>query len=40
MSLKVHFSNSHLDFLPLNLGTVSDEHGEKFHLDISTMEKR
>jgi hypothetical protein len=37
--LKIHFSYSHLDFFPPNLGTVSDEHGESFHQDISTMEK-
>jgi hypothetical protein len=36
MSLKVH----HVDFFPDNLGTVSDEHGERFHQDISNMEKR
>jgi hypothetical protein len=36
MSLKVH----HLDFFPANLGTVSDQHGERFHQDISKMEKR
>jgi hypothetical protein len=39
MSLKVHFLDSHLDF-PENLGSVSDEHGEIFHQDISKMEKR
>ena len=40
MSLKVHFLHSHLDFFPENLGDVSDEHGERFHQDIVTMEKR
>jgi hypothetical protein len=40
MSLKVHFLDSHLDLFPENLGAVSDEHGERFHQDISTMEKR
>jgi hypothetical protein len=40
MSLKVHFLDSHLEFFPANLGTVSDEHGERFHQDISNMEKR
>jgi hypothetical protein len=40
MSLKVHFLDSHLDFFPENLGAVSDEHGERFHQDISNMEKR
>ncbi|UYV76875.1 LAMA2 [Cordylochernes scorpioides] len=40
MSLKIHFLHSHLDFFPENLGAVSDEHGERFHQDISSMEKR
>jgi hypothetical protein len=40
MSLKVHFLDSNLDFFPENLGAVSDEHGERFHQDISNMEKR
>ena len=40
MSLKIHFFHSHLDFFPQNLGDVSDEHGERFHQDISIMESR
>jgi hypothetical protein len=40
MSLKMHFLDSHLDFVRENLGAVSDEHGEPFHQDISAMEKR
>ena len=40
MSLKIHFLHSHLDFFPGNHGAVSDEHGECFHKDISSMEKR
>ncbi|XP_053968164.1 uncharacterized protein LOC128869618 [Anastrepha ludens] len=40
MSLKIHFLDSHLDFFPQNCGDVSDEHGERFHQDIKTMEKR
>ncbi|UYV74694.1 hypothetical protein LAZ67_12000587 [Cordylochernes scorpioides] len=40
MSLKIHFLHSHLDFFPDSLGTVSDEHGERFHQAISSMEKR
>jgi hypothetical protein len=40
MSLKIHFLDSHLDFFPTNLGSVSDEHGERFHKDIQTFEKR
>ena len=38
--LKIHFLDSHLDFFPGKLGSVSDEHGEKFHQDIATTEKR
>jgi hypothetical protein len=40
MSLNVHFLDSHLDFLPENLGAVSDEHGEIFHQDVSNTERR
>jgi hypothetical protein len=40
MSLKIHFLHSHLDFFPENYGAVTDEHGEHFHQDISSMEKR
>ncbi|UYV71050.1 hypothetical protein LAZ67_8001542 [Cordylochernes scorpioides] len=40
MSLKIHFLHSYLDFFPDNLGAVSDEHAERFHQDISSMEKR
>ncbi|UYV68272.1 KDM2A [Cordylochernes scorpioides] len=40
MSLKIHFLHSHLDFFPDNLSAVSDEHGERFHQAISSMEKR
>jgi hypothetical protein len=40
MSQKMHFLDSHLDFSPQNLENVSDEHGELFHQDISTMETR
>jgi hypothetical protein len=29
-----------LDFFADNCGMVSDEHGERFHQDIATMEKR
>jgi len=38
MSLKIHFLESHLDFLWENLGEVSDEHGERFHQDILATE--
>jgi hypothetical protein len=40
MILKIHFLESHLDFFPENLAEVSDKHGERFHQDIMTMEKR
>ena len=40
MSLKIHFLYSHLNFFPPNLGAVSDEHGERFHQDITKMESR
>jgi hypothetical protein len=40
LSLKIHFLHSHLDFFPPKHGTVSDKYGERFHQDISTMEKR
>jgi hypothetical protein len=31
---KIHFFPSHLDFFPENLGSTSDEQGERFHLDV------
>ena len=40
MSLKFIFYIPILTFFPSNCGDVSDEHGERFHQDISTMEKR
>ncbi|GBN24640.1 hypothetical protein AVEN_141940-1 [Araneus ventricosus] len=40
MSLKIHFLHSHLEFYPENLGSVSDDHGERFHPDISNMGAR
>ena len=40
MSFKLHFSNSHLDYLLEKLGAVSEEQGERFHKDIKEMEKR
>ena len=38
MSLKIHFLHSHLNFFRPKLGAVSDEHGERFHQDITKME--
>ena len=39
MSLKVHVLHLSFEFFAWNLGDVSDEHGERFHQDISVMEK-
>ena len=39
MSLKIHFLHSNLNFLPKNLGSVSDERGERFNQEISIMER-
>ena len=39
MSLKIHMLHSHLDFFSNNCGIVCDEHGERFHQEIATMEK-
>ena len=38
MSLKVHFLHAHLDYFPQNLGDMSEEHGERFHLVVKSME--
>jgi len=40
MSVKIHFLSCNLDFFPENYGSVSDEHGERFHQDIAAMEGR
>ncbi|GBL73979.1 hypothetical protein AVEN_230905-1 [Araneus ventricosus] len=40
MSLKLHFLNSHLDYFPEILGTVSEEQGERFHQDIKEVERQ
>lgn len=40
MSLKILILDSHLDFCPDNLGNLSDEHGERFHQDLATIENR
>jgi hypothetical protein len=40
MSLKLHFLVSHLDYFPPNLGTVSEEQGERFHQDMKDVEQR
>jgi hypothetical protein len=40
MLLEVNFLDSHLGFFPENIGAVSDEHGKRFHQEISTMADR
>ena len=40
MSLKIHFLHLHLYYFAGRLESVRDEHGEKFHQDIATIEKR
>ena len=40
MSLKFHFMDSHLNFFLVKMCDVSDEHGERFHQEISEMESR
>lgn len=40
LTLKLHFLKSHADFFPDNMGAFSDEHGERFHQDISDIEDR
>jgi len=40
MSPKPHFLASHLDYFPPNLGSVSEEQGERFHQDLKNVERR
>jgi len=40
MSIKLHFLNVHIDYFPENLGSLSEEQGERFHQDIKEMERR
>jgi hypothetical protein len=40
MSPKIHFLKSHIDFFPSEMEQVTDEHGERFQQDLSTLEQR
>jgi hypothetical protein len=40
MSPKIHFLKSHIDFFPSEMEQVTDEHGERFHQTLSTLEQR
>ena len=37
MSLKLHFLHSHLDYFPENLGAVSEEQGERFQMQLTSV---
>ena len=39
-SVRLHYSYSHLDRFPENLGAVSGKQGEPYHQDLKTMEER
>ena len=38
MSVKMHYLFSHMDRFPENLGSTSDEQGERFHQELKEME--
>ena len=40
MSVKMHYLFSHMDLFPENLGSLSDEQGERFHQDLKEMDTR
>ena len=40
MSLKPHFLQTHLDFLPSNLGAVGDEYNERIYLGTAEVKAR
>jgi hypothetical protein len=40
MSLKFHFLCLYLDYFPENLGSLSEEQGERFHKDVKEIERR
>jgi hypothetical protein len=37
--IQLHFLNSHTDYSPETLGSVSEEHGKRFQQDIMETEK-
>ena len=39
MKIKLHYLKSHAGKFPQNLGSISEEQGERFHQDIKTMEE-
>ena len=40
MNLKIHLLDAHLECFPENCGAFSDEHGERFHQEMASMEIR
>ena len=40
MNLKLRFIDSHVEYVPENLGVYSEEQGERFYQDIEVMEQR
>ena len=40
MTPKLHFLFSHLDSFPTNLGSESDEQGDRFHQEMEEIERR
>ena len=40
LGVKMHNLFSHMDRFPKNLGSMSDEQGERFHHDLKEMETR
>ena len=40
MSVKMHYLFSHMDRFPENLGSMSDEQGERSHQDLKEMQTR
>ena len=40
MSVRMHYLFSNMDRFPENLGSMSDEQGERFHQDLKKMETR
>lgn len=40
MSLKLHFLHKHLNCFQENLRKQSDQHGERFHQELISFEKR
>lgn len=40
MSIKMHYLYSHMDRFLENLGSMSDEQGERFHQEMKEMENR